>query len=131
MPERKKYAARYADALEALSTATNRPTTVVNLDGRYAIRVELEFNRFALAANSPDGLTADPDASGTWTVAIHQDGSADARPLAGASREWVIDAFDAAFDELKHSPNWIVTDVQRGELADPADRADPADAPGA
>lgn len=122
MPERKKYAARYADALEALATATHRPTTVVNLDGRYAIRVELEFNRFALAANTPDGLSDDPDAYGTWTVGIHQEGSADPRPLAAASREWLIDAFDAAFTELKHSPNWIVSSAQRGELA-----ADPGD----
>ncbi|QCQ91428.1 hypothetical protein [Rhodococcus sp. SGAir0479] len=125
MPERKKYAARYADALEALATATHRPTTVVNLDGRYAIRVELEFSRFALAANTPGGLSADPDASGTWTVGIHQDGATDPRPLAAASSAWLIDAFDAAFEELRQSANWIVTDIQHGELAADPDGENP------
>lgn len=56
MPLTKKFSAIYGDALVALGVASQRPSTVVNVDGHYAIRVDLEFNRYVLAANSPRGL---------------------------------------------------------------------------
>ncbi|WP_251014221.1 hypothetical protein [Rhodococcus qingshengii] len=56
MPLTKKFSALYDDALIALAAASERPAAVVNIDGRYAIRVDLEYNRHVLATNSPRGL---------------------------------------------------------------------------
>ena len=56
MPLTKKFSALYEDALIALAAASERPATVVNIDGRYVIRVDLKYNRHILATNSPRGL---------------------------------------------------------------------------
>ncbi|WP_336873939.1 hypothetical protein [Rhodococcus qingshengii] len=55
------------------------PAAVVNVDGHYATRVDLEYNRYVLATNSPCGLWDEPDTSGSWWVRIMQteDGTAD------------------------------------------------------
>lgn len=61
MPLTMKYSETYNDALIALAAATHRPANVVNLFGEYAIRVDLEYNRFLLATNTAAGLSDRPD----------------------------------------------------------------------
>ncbi|WP_336873986.1 hypothetical protein [Rhodococcus qingshengii] len=117
MPLTKKFSALYSDALVALAAASQRPATVVNVDGHYAIRVDLEYNRYVLAANSPRGLWDEPDASGSWRVRIVQsdDDGADV-VLAEAERPWLIDAFDAAVGQLESDGNAIVADADFGAI---------------
>lgn len=43
MPLTKKFSEMYDDALVALAAASQRPAAVVNVDGQYAIRVDLEY----------------------------------------------------------------------------------------
>lgn len=116
MPLRRELAARYADALGALASATHRTATVVNIGGRYALRVELEYGRFVLAANTVEGLSRDPDAAGTWYVRICSGAEEDPTVLADAHGDWVIDAFDDAYSALRQSAHWIASDIQRGAL---------------
>lgn len=63
MPLTKKFSEMYDDALTALAAASQRPANVVNVEGHYAIRVDLEYNRYVLATNAPRGLWDEPDAS--------------------------------------------------------------------
>ena len=56
MPLTKKFSEMYDDALTALAAASQRPAAVVNVDGQYAIRVDLEYNRYVSATNSARGL---------------------------------------------------------------------------
>lgn len=117
MPLTKKFSALYNDALVALAAASQRPATVVNVDGHYAIRVDLEYNRYVLAANSPRGLWDEPDASGSWRVRIVQsdDDGADV-VLAEAEKPWLIDAFDAAVGQLESDGHAIVADADFGPI---------------
>lgn len=114
-----KYSETYNDALIALAAATHRPANVVNLAGNYAIRVDLEYNRYVLAANTPQGLSDEPDASGSWLVRIFQtdlNGVQDTL-LAEATDQWLIDAFDATFGLLKAVGNKIVADADFGDIS--------------
>ncbi|PTR30648.1 hypothetical protein C8K36_102501 [Rhodococcus sp. OK519] len=119
MPRTQELAYRYNDALTALAAATHRPANIVNIVGRYAIRVDFEFNRYVLATNAGDGLTTDVDAVEAWHVAFFQqvDGDAADALLAQAEHEWLADAFDQALHILRHSVNWIDSDAKFGELA--------------
>lgn len=117
MPRRREHAARYADALAVLAEATHHPANVVNLDGRYAIRVDLAHNRFVLAANSAEGLSDDPDTSGTWLIRICQEDTRAPLVLASACDPWLIDAFDSALETLQQSSAWITSDAEFGEFA--------------
>ncbi|CBH50570.1 hypothetical protein [Prescottella equi] len=117
MPRRRELAARYADALAALAEATHHPANVVNLDGRYAIRVDLAHNRFLLAANTAEGLSDDPDTSGAWLIRICQENAGAPLVLASACESWLIDAFDSALETLQHSSDWITSDAEFGEFA--------------
>lgn len=117
MPRRREHAARYADALAALAEATHHPANVVNLDGRYAIRVDLAHNRFVLAANSMEGLSDDPDTSGTWLIRICQEDAGAPLVLASACDPLLIDAFDSALETLQHSSDWIPSDAEFDEFA--------------
>ncbi|WP_233364094.1 hypothetical protein [Rhodococcus globerulus] len=65
MPLRGKYSEKYNDALIALAAVSQRPANVVDLAGEYAIRVDLEYNRYVVATNTPQGLSGEPDASGS------------------------------------------------------------------
>jgi len=115
MPLTKKFSALYDDALVALAAASERPATVVNMDGRYAIRVDLEYNRHVLATNSPRGLGDEPDASGSWWVRIVQtDDAGNDLVLTEAQKPWLIDAFDAAIGQLESEGHVIVADVDFG-----------------
>lgn len=108
----------YQDALVALAAASQRPVNVVNLDGIYAIRVDLEYNRHVLATNSPEGLWDEPDISGSWWVRIVQtdeDGTGDAL-LSEATNPWLIDAFDSAVEQLESGGNKIVADAEYGDI---------------
>lgn len=117
MPRTQEHADRYDDALIALAAATHRPANIVNTAGRYAIRVDFEFNRYVLATNSVDGLTGDVDAIEAWHVAIFQGADAAVDELlADAEHEWLADAFDQAIDALRRSGKWIDSDVKFGEL---------------
>lgn len=117
MPLTKKFSAIYGDALVALGVASQRPSTVVNVDGHYAIRVDLEFNRYVLAANSPRGLGDEPDASGSWLVHIFQTGDNGTDTLLSqAERPWLIDAFDTAVGQLEVDGNAIVADADFGNI---------------
>ncbi|WP_337110078.1 hypothetical protein [Prescottella equi] len=100
-----------------LAEATHHPANVVNLDGRYAIRVDLAHNRFVLAANSAEGLSDDPDTSGTWLIRICQEDTRAPLVLASACDPWLIDAFDSALETLRQSSAWITSDAEFGEFA--------------
>lgn len=118
MPLRGKYSEKYDDALIALAAASHRPANVVNLAGEYAIRVDLEYNRYVLATNTPRGLANEPDASGTWLIHIFQ-ASQDDVPhelLTEASDPWLIDAFDSALRNLKADGNKIEADADFGDI---------------
>ncbi|WP_258957180.1 hypothetical protein [Rhodococcus globerulus] len=119
MPLTAKYSEKYNDALIALAAATQRPTNVVNLDGIYAIRVDLEYSRYVVATNSPRGLSDEPDANGSWLVCIYRS------DLAGVSDEllvestaaWLIDAFDSALARLESGGNKIEADADFGDIS--------------
>ncbi|WP_411742754.1 hypothetical protein [Rhodococcus sp. IEGM 1366] len=53
-----------------MATVTQRPANVVNLVGNYAIRVDLEYNRYLVATNTTRGLSDEPDTSDSWTARI-------------------------------------------------------------
>ena len=117
MPRTQEYTERYRDALVALATATQRPANIVNLGGRYAIRVDFEYNRYALATNSEGGLSSDVDAVDHWRVALFQrGGSGSDELLVEVFHEWLADAFDLSLDELRLSGRWIDADIKYGEL---------------
>lgn len=118
MPLTKKFSEKYNDALIALATATHRPANVVNLAGDYAIRVDLEYNRYLLATNSARGLSDEPDTSGSWTVRIF-DTDIESVPdvlLTVAMDSWLVDAFDSALARLESGGNKIVADADFGYL---------------
>ena len=94
MPLTMKYSETYNDALIALAAATHRPANVVNLFGEYAIRVDLEYNRFLLATNTAAGLSDRPDNGESWLVRFFQSENTDTpdRLLAEASHQWLVDA---------------------------------------
>lgn len=118
MPLTKKFSEMYDDALTALAAASQRPAAVVNVDGQYAIRVDLEYNRYVLATNSARGLWDEPDASGSWWVHIVQtcDDNTETS-LAQAQKPWLIDAFDAAIDQLESEGHVIAADADFGAIA--------------
>ncbi len=117
MPLTKKFSALYEDALIALAAASERPATVVNIDGRYVIRVDLKYNRHILATNSPRGLGDEPDASGSWWVRIMQtDDAGGDLVLTQAQKPWLIDAFDAAIDQLESDGHTIAADMDFGAI---------------
>lgn len=119
MPLRGKYSEKYNDALIALAAASQRPANVINLAGEYAIRVDLEYNRYVVATNTPRGLSDEPDASGSWLVRIFQSGNDDTphELLTEAADQWLIDAFDSALRHLKADGNKIEADVDFGDVA--------------
>ena len=117
MPLTKKFSEMYDDALVALAAASQRPAVVVNLDGQYAIRVDLEYGRYVLATNSPRGLWDEPDVSGSWWVRIVQTGDGGREMLlAQAQKPWLIDAFDAAVDHLECGGHAVVADLDFGAI---------------
>lgn len=87
----------YSDAITVLATATHRPVRVVLHQGRRVVRVDFELGRYLLAKNDA-GATSDPDASGDWTVTVHDERDPSAGVLAEATDEWLVDAFDLVFD---------------------------------
>ncbi|WP_182263145.1 hypothetical protein [Rhodococcus sp. UFZ-B548] len=124
MPLTKKFSQMYDDALAALAAASQRPAAVVNVEGHYAIRVDLEYNRCVLATNSPRGLWDEPDASGSWWVRIMQIGDVGTDTLLSqAQKPWLIDAFDAAIDRLESGGHAIVADVEFGAVAHADERS--------
>lgn len=115
MPLTREHTERYADALIALATATQRPANIVNLGATYAIRVEFELGRYLLATNEGGDLsTAAEGEGGTWTVQFF--GRSDVR-LAAAAREWLVDAFDAVVAELRATDWWRGDGMSYGEFA--------------
>ncbi|WP_075836299.1 MULTISPECIES: hypothetical protein [unclassified Rhodococcus (in: high G+C Gram-positive bacteria)] len=118
MPLRGKYSEKYNDALIALAAASQRPANIVNLAGEYAIRVDLEYNRYVVATNTPQGLSDEPDANGSWLVRIFQSGNDDAphELLTEATDQWLIDAFDSALEHLEADGNKIEADVDFGDI---------------
>ncbi|MGV9713161.1 hypothetical protein ACWDTI_21125 [Gordonia sp. NPDC003424] len=101
MPRKPEFTARYADALHVLEVATHRPARVVNIDGRYALRVDFEHGRYLMATNTVADVglddSRDADAESPWRV-LFFDGAVAGRPtlLADETRAWLIDAYDAA-----------------------------------
>jgi hypothetical protein len=119
MPLTVKYAEIYNDALIALAAATQRPANIVNLADAYAIRVDLEYNRYVLATNTPQGLSNEPGVSGTWLVRFFQadiDGAPD-ELLTEATDQWLIDAFDSALASLEADGNKIVAEADFGDIS--------------
>lgn len=113
-----KYAEVYNDALIALAAATQRPANIVNLGDAYAIRVDLEYNRYVVATNTPHGLSNEPGISGTWLVRFFQ-ADIDGAPgelLTEATNQWLIDAFDTALTSLEADGNKIVADADFGDI---------------
>ncbi|MBS3693918.1 hypothetical protein [Rhodococcus qingshengii] len=118
MPLTKKFSELYDDALTALAAASQRPAAVVNVDGQYAIRVDLEYNRYVLATNSARGLWDEPDVSGSWWVRIVQTGDDNSETLlVQAQKPWLIDAFDAAIDQFESEGHVIAADADFGAIA--------------
>ncbi len=117
VPLTKKFSEMYQDALVALAAASQRPVNVVNLDGVYAIRVDLEYNRHVLATNSPQGLWDEPDVNGSWRVRIlHVGGDGTHALLSEATNPWLIDAFDSAVERLESGGNKIEADAEFGDI---------------
>lgn len=119
MPLTVKYSQTYGDALTALAAVTRRPVNVVNLAGMYAIRVELEYNRYVVATNTPHGLSDDPEIEGSWLVRIFQTNADDALDelLTAATQVWLIDAFDSALEQLEADGNKILADADFGDIS--------------
>lgn len=119
MPLTVKYSETYNDALIALAAATQRPASVVNVAGVYAIRVDLEYSRYVIAANTPHGLSDDPEAEGSWLVRIFQ-ACGDSTPdelLTHTTHVWLIDAFDSALEQLEADGNKILADADFGDIS--------------
>lgn len=95
---------RYTDAVTVLAAETHRPVSVVLHQGRHVVRVDFEFGRYLLARNDDTGATTDPDASGDWTVTVHDELDPSAGVLAEATDEWLVDAFDLVFDAARAVP---------------------------
>lgn len=119
MPLTVKYAEQYNDALIALAAVTHRPANIVNAAGAYAIRVDLEYNRYVVATNTQQGLSDEPDTSDSWLVRFFQtniDGLSD-QLLAESTHQWLIDAFDSALEHLEADGNKIVADADFGDIS--------------
>ncbi|NMM85588.1 hypothetical protein B2J88_14615 [Rhodococcus sp. SRB_17] len=119
MPLTVKHSETYNDALIALAAATHRPASVVNVAGDYAIRVDLEYNRYVVATNTRLGLSDEPESSDSWRVRFIQAniaGESD-QLLAEASHQWLIDAFDSALESLEADGNKIVADANFGDIS--------------
>lgn len=115
MPLTREHTERYADALVALAAATQRPASIVNLGGTYAIRVEFELGRYLLATNDGGDLsTAADGGDGSWAVQFF--GRSD-ELLAAAEKEWLVDAFDVVVTELRASDWWRNDGTTYGEFA--------------
>ncbi|BDH56069.1 hypothetical protein [Tsukamurella sp. PLM1] len=103
MPRRPEFTGRYTDALHALEVSTQRSARVENLGGHYALRVDFELGRYLLATNTDaDSGLADDDAGAPWRVRFY-DGALDAGAaelIADRSAAWLIDAYDAAVQDL-------------------------------
>ncbi|TSD50424.1 hypothetical protein FFI94_016785 [Rhodococcus sp. KBS0724] len=119
MPLTSKYSETYNDALIALAAATQRPANVVNLAGGYAIRVDLEYNRYVLATNTPLGLSDEIYGTGPWLVRIFQTQSSvlPDELLAEATDEWLVDAFDSVIGQLEADGKKIVADANFGDVS--------------
>ncbi|MGW6658789.1 hypothetical protein [Rhodococcus sp. NPDC055024] len=119
MPLTMKYSETYNDALIALAAATHRPANVVNLFGEYAIRVDLEYNRYLLATNTVAGLSDQPDLGDLWLVRFFQSELTDTpdQLLAEASHQWLVDALDTALEQIERAGNKIVADADFGDPA--------------
>ena len=131
MPLTVKYSEIYNDALVALAAVTHRPANIVNAGDSYAIRVDLEYNRYVLATNTQQGLSDEPGISDSWLVRFYQtnvDGLSD-QLLAEATHQWLIDAFDSALEHLEADGNMIVADADFGDISR-SDASNSADAPG-
>lgn len=118
MPLTVRYAEKYNDALMALAAVTHRPANIVNVAGSYAIRVDLEYNRYVLATNTHQGLTDEPAFSDRWLVRFFQtstDGLSDGL-LSEATHQWLIDAFDSALESLEVDGKKIVADANFGDI---------------
>ncbi len=101
----------------ALAAASQRPVNVVNLDGAFAIRIDLEYNRHVLATNSPQGLWYEPDVNGSWWVRIlHTEEDGTNAQLSEATNPWLIDAFDSAVERLESGGNKIEADAEFGDI---------------
>jgi hypothetical protein len=105
--------------LIALAAATQRPANVVNLAGGYAIRVDLEYNRYVLATNTPLGLSDEIYGTGPWLVRIFQTQSSvlPDELLAEATDEWLVDAFDSVIGQLEADGKKIVADANFGDVS--------------
>ncbi|WP_258957187.1 hypothetical protein [Rhodococcus globerulus] len=103
----------------ALAAATHRPSNVVNVVGAYAIRVDLECNRYVVATNTAHGLSDEPDSSGTWVVRFFRSDIAGASDelLTEATHPWLIDAFDIAMGILAAEGNKLVADADFGDIS--------------
>lgn len=112
MPLTTQFARMYNDALIALATATHRPANVVNVAGNYCIRVDFEYNRYLIAGNTGAGLS-DQRGSEIWSIRIYEAdaSSSDDRLLAEASHQWLVDAYDAAWEALEAEGNRIEADA--------------------
>ncbi|MFE4500166.1 hypothetical protein ACFRFQ_09890 [Rhodococcus sp. NPDC056743] len=119
MPLTSKHSETYNDALIALAAATQRPANVVNLAGGYAIRVDLEYNRYVLATNTPLGLSDETHDAGSWLVRFFQTriGGLSDELLAEATDEWLIDAFDSVLNHIEADGNKIVADANFGDIS--------------
>ncbi|MFZ2177012.1 MAG: hypothetical protein WAW17_23850 [Rhodococcus sp. (in: high G+C Gram-positive bacteria)] len=116
MPRTQEYSDHYADALVAMAVATQRPANVVNTGSGYAIRVDFEFRHYLLAVNDSDGLREDGE-SGPWSVRFFQVSSEGGQDelLVEAIRDWLVDAYDAAYSEIRETAGWLPADAEVGE----------------
>ncbi|MFW0793083.1 hypothetical protein AAFP30_04655 [Gordonia sp. CPCC 205515] len=104
MPRRSEFTDQYGDALRVLTVASGRPAAVVNLDGRYGLRVDFEFSRYALATNTADAVgLVDRDAETPWRVQVFADRDRCAVLLADATADWLIDAYESAMQKAAAS----------------------------
>ncbi|MGF7121408.1 hypothetical protein [Rhodococcus sp. AG1013] len=117
MPRTQEYSDRYADAMTALAAATHRPTSVVNIGGEYAIRVDFAFSMYVLATNSEHGLNNDPDAQDIWLVRFFEEQAGGDVALVEARHEWLVDAFDLVIEELVRTGKWVTSDAMLHEIA--------------
>jgi len=130
VPRTQEHADRYADALTALAAATHRPTSVVNIGGEYAIRVDFAFGMYVLATNTEHGLSSDPDARDIWLVRFFEqtpDESTSDNELVRARHEWLADAFDLVIAELIRTGQWVSSDAMLHEIAPRPDAPDRSD----
>lgn len=93
---------RLVDAETVLATATHRPVRIVRVGGSDVVRVDLELGRHILARHVDGGMRADPDSDGIWTVTVYD---ANAGTVAEATDEWLVDAFDLAYEAAAARPS--------------------------